>query len=167
MTLFVRLQHRTASEAQQHCSFSFTVLKVGVGHIIKKKVPWYANFLSLRRHTITQRTTLTLHATHQVTQVVKVKANMAGSGTAEPVLPKKAATSVVWNYFGYKRADTEQTTRNKKPVTSKGVKYLELISPSQASAPESVPGLSESSAANQNKVSWFSMVSCAPYDRKS
>lgn len=47
---------------------------------------------------------------HKVIKVVMVKANMAGSVTAGDSIPKRAATLVVWNYFRYKPAYTQQTS---------------------------------------------------------
>lgn len=57
-------------------------------------------------------------------QVVKGETNMTESVTDKELIPKKGGTSVVWNYFGFTLADTEQTAvickECKKPVISKG-----------------------------------------------
>lgn len=109
---------------------------------------------------------------------------MAESNTAEELIPKKGATSVVWNWFGYKRADKEQTTvickQCKNTVISKGGNTSNLFHHLKHRHPvqyeECQKAREESSTADARKPKQSrlvqhgiaeSLASCTPYDRKS
>ena len=109
--------------------------------------------ITSHRYAADVRSHATCSATHAAQQ--HSTTSMAESNTAEQLIPKKGATLVVWNWFGYKRADKEQTTVICKQCKNTNIergKYVKLISPPQAAAPGSVRGVSKSPRGELN--SW-------------